>query len=189
MRQIAGAGGTCALVTPTSFLSGQYFSKLRTFLLTQANVLSIGMVSDRLGVFIDVEQETALTLARREQTGHGPATDAYVSVVARDGNYVNVGRCVLPNSGAAWPVPRTESDVVLLKTAAKSRATLADYGYTPVLAHSCGTGTRARRTHQRRVRHVRMEEPLSRCCGQAILLQTVLCVSPEHRKRTGNTAS
>lgn len=129
--KLLAPGGTCALVTPTSFLSGQYFSKLRTFLLTQANVLSIGMVSDRLGVFIDVEQETALTLARREQTGHGPATDAYVSVVARDGNYVNVGRCVLPNSGAAWPVPRTESDVVLLKTAAKSRATLADYGYTP----------------------------------------------------------
>ncbi|ABK06971.1 N-6 DNA methylase [Burkholderia pseudomallei] len=129
--KLLAPGGTCALVTPTSFLSGQYFSKLRTFLLTQANVLSIGMVSDRLGVFIDVEQETALTLARREQTGHGPGTDAYVSVVARDGNYVNVGRCVLPNSGAAWPVPRTESDVVLLKTAAKSRATLADYGYTP----------------------------------------------------------
>ncbi|MBJ9879147.1 N-6 DNA methylase [Burkholderia cenocepacia] len=129
--KLLAPGGACALVTPTSFLSGQYFSKLRTFLLTQANVLSIGMVSDRLGVFIDVEQETALTLARREQTGHGPGTDAYVSVVARDGNYVNVGRCVLPNSGAAWPVPRTESDVVLLKTAAKSRATLADYGYTP----------------------------------------------------------
>ncbi|KHK59961.1 N-6 DNA methylase [Burkholderia sp. A9] len=129
--KLLAPGGTCALVTPTSFLSGQYFSKLRTFLLTQANVLSIGMVSDRLGVFIDVEQETALTLARREQAGHVPVTEADVSVVARDGHYVNVGRCVLPNSGTAWPIPRTESDVVLLKSAAKSRATLADYGYTP----------------------------------------------------------
>lgn len=124
-------GGTCALVTPTSFLSGQNFSKLRTFLMTQATVLSIGMVSDRFGVFIDVEQETALTLARREQTGHTSNTEAEVSVVARNGQYVDVGRCALPNSGAAWPIPRAESDVALLRSAARSRATLADYGYRP----------------------------------------------------------
>lgn len=129
--KLLASGGTCALVTPTSFLSGQYFSKLRTFLMTQTTVLSIGMVSDRLGVFIDVEQETALTLARREEAGHAPTTEAEVSVVARDGKYVDVGRCVLPNSGAAWPIPRAESDVALLKSAAKSRATLADYGYAP----------------------------------------------------------
>lgn len=129
--KLLAPGGTCALVTPTSFLSGQYFSKLRTFLMTRTTVLSIGMVSDRLGVFIDVEQETALTLARREEAGHASTTEAEVSVVARNGHYVNVGRCVLPNSGAAWPIPRTESDVALLKSAAKSRATLADYGYAP----------------------------------------------------------
>ncbi|WP_231680763.1 class I SAM-dependent DNA methyltransferase [Ralstonia pseudosolanacearum] len=127
--RLLAPGGTCALVTPTSFLSGQYFSKLRTLLMTQTTVLSIGMVSDRLGVFIDVEQETALTLARREQTEPMPTVEAGVSVVARDGHYVHVGRCVLPNSGAAWPIPRTESDVALLKSAAKSRATLTDYGY------------------------------------------------------------
>lgn len=124
-------GGTCALVTPTSFLSGRSFSKLRTFLMTETTVLSIGMVSDRLGVFIDVEQETALTLARREESGHKSTTEAEVSVVARDGEYVDVGRCVLPNSGAAWPIPRAESDVALIKSAAKSCATLADYGYKP----------------------------------------------------------
>lgn len=129
--KLLAPGGTCALVTPTSFLSGQYFSKLRTFLMTRTTVLSIGMVSDRLGVFIDVEQETALTLVRREEAGHASTTEAEVSVVARNGHYVNVGRCVLPNSGAAWPIPRTESDVALLKSAAKSRATLADYGYAP----------------------------------------------------------
>ncbi|KVU27924.1 N-6 DNA methylase [Burkholderia ubonensis] len=129
--RLLALGGTCALVTPTSFLSGQYFSKLRTFLKAQTTVLSIGMVSDRLGVFIDVEQETALTLARREQAGLVSTTEADVSVVARDGHYVNVGRCVLPDGGTAWPIPRTESDVALLKSAAKSRATLADYGYTP----------------------------------------------------------
>ncbi|MCW5572314.1 MAG: N-6 DNA methylase [Steroidobacteraceae bacterium] len=127
--KLLAPGGTCALVTPTSFLSGQYFSKLRTFLLTQAKVLSIGMVSDRQGVFIDVQQETALTLARREANGHAMSTVAKVSVVSRDGNYVDVGQCSLPNTGAAWPIPRTESDVLLLRSAMKSAASLADYGY------------------------------------------------------------
>jgi adenine-specific DNA-methyltransferase len=124
-------GGTCALVTPTSFLSGKYFSKLRTFLMTQSTILSIGMVSDRHGVFIDVEQETALTLARREETAHAPTAEAQVAVVTRNGEYVDVGRCILPNSGASWPIPRSENDVALLNNAAKSIATLADYGYAP----------------------------------------------------------
>lgn len=124
-------GGICALVTPTSFLSGRSFSKLRTLLMTKTTVLRIGMVSDRSGVFIDVEQETALTFARREEAGHAPTAKAEVSVVARDGKYVDVGRCDLPNSGAAWPIPRTESDVALLKSAATLQATLNDYGYAP----------------------------------------------------------
>lgn len=127
--KLLAPGGTCALVTPTSFLSGQYFSKLRTFLLTQAKVLSIGMVSDRQGVFIDVQQETALTLARREANGHAMSTVAEVCVVSRDGDYVDVGQCSLPNTGAAWPIPRTESDVLLLRGAMKSAASFADYGY------------------------------------------------------------
>ena len=126
--RLLAIGGICGLVTPTSFLSGRYFSKLRTFLMMQAKVRSIGMVSDRSGVFIDVEQETALTLVLRENAGYA-STTTEVSVVSRDGGYVAVGRCVLPNSGAVWPVPRTESDVELLKSAAKSRASLADYGY------------------------------------------------------------
>jgi len=129
--KLLAPGGTCAVVTPTSFLSGQHFSKLRTFLMTQTAVLSIGMVSDRSGVFIDVEQETALTLSRRQETGCASAAETVVSVVARNGEYVNVGRCVLPNSGASWPIPRSESDVALLKNITKSSATLADYGYTP----------------------------------------------------------
>lgn len=127
--KLLARGGTCALVTPTSFLSGQNFSKLRTFLLSQTKVLSIGMISDRQGVFIDVEQETALTLVRCELAGHAPTAEAEVSVVSADGGYVDVGRCVLPNSGATWPIPRTEDDVALLRCAAKSRASLADYGY------------------------------------------------------------
>lgn len=122
-------GGYAALVTPTSFLSGQYFGRLRKFLLRNTDVAHIGMVSDRQGVFIDVEQETALTVLRRRVEDDRTYLKANVSVVSVAGRYTNVGECMLPNAGAVWPIPRSVDDVVLLKKAALSRFRLSDYGY------------------------------------------------------------
>lgn len=127
--KLIAPGGICALVTPTSFLSGRNFSKLRRYLMRQVTMLSIGMVSDRSGVFIDVEQETALTLALHEEVKDLRIKETKISVIARNGNYVDVGRCILPDSGVSWPIPRTENDVALLKSVANSCATLTDYGY------------------------------------------------------------
>jgi adenine-specific DNA-methyltransferase len=121
--------GRAALVTPTSFLSGQYFGRLRKFLIRNTDVEHIGMVSDRQGVFIDVEQETALTILRRRiKTGRTPVR-ANVSVVSGAGQYKSVGECLLPNAGAVWPIPRSIEDVALLKTATLSKFRLSDYGY------------------------------------------------------------
>lgn len=71
--------GLAALVTPTSFLSGQSFSKLRSFLMENAEILHIGIVADRHGVFINVEQETSLTLLRQRQPEHATETTAQVA--------------------------------------------------------------------------------------------------------------
>ena len=121
--------GHAALVTPTSFLSGQYFGRLRKFLMRNTDVEHIGMVSDRQGVFIDVEQETALTVLRRRAEEDHTQVRANVSVVSGAGQYTSVGECTLSNSGAAWPIPRSVDDVTLLKAAALSRFCLSDYGY------------------------------------------------------------
>lgn len=120
--------GHAALVTPTSFLTGQYFSALRKYLASETAVLRIGMVSDRTGIFIDVEQETALTVLRRS----GAMAIAWlttVSLVARDGSYRKVGTCTLSATGEAWTIPRTESDVALLARLSKSIYRIEDYGY------------------------------------------------------------
>jgi adenine-specific DNA-methyltransferase len=122
-------GGHAALVTPTSFLSGQYFGRLRKFLIRNTDVEHIGMVSDRQGVFIDVEQETALTVLRRRTEENRTQVRANVSVVSGTGHYTSVGECTLPNAGAVWPIPRSVEDVALLKTATLSRFRLSDYGY------------------------------------------------------------
>jgi adenine-specific DNA-methyltransferase len=122
-------GGYAAFVTPTSFLSGKNFRKLRSFLMRNTEVAHIGLVSDSQSVFIDVEQETALTVLRRcSETDRGQAT-AKVSVVSAVGDYKCVGECLLPNSGAVWPIPRSVGDVALLDATSKSRHRLADYGY------------------------------------------------------------
>lgn len=122
-------GGRAALVTPTSFLSGQYFGRLRRFLIRNTDVEHIGMVSDRQGVFIDVAQETALTVLRRCTEKDRKQVRAKVSVVSRTGQYTSVGECTLPNAGAVWPIPRSIEDVALLRTATLSRFRLSDYGY------------------------------------------------------------
>lgn len=122
-------GGYAALVTPTSFLSGRDFSKLRTFLMRNTEIAHIGMVSDRHGVFIDVEQETALTVVRRRAESDCIHARAKVSVVSATGQYKGVGECILPNGGAVWPIPRSVEDVALLRAASTSKFRLVDYGY------------------------------------------------------------
>lgn len=122
-------GGVVALVTPTSFLSGRYFSGLRSFLIRNTDVEHIGMVSERKGVFIDVEQETVLTVLRRRVPDNRTVAQAKVSVVSVEGEYTPVGTSVLPNGGSVWPIPRAVADVELLTRAATSKFRLADYGY------------------------------------------------------------
>lgn len=122
--------GIVALLTPTSFLSGQHFARLRTFLIRNAEVEHIAMVADRQRVFIDVEQETALTILRRHATAEDRTqASAKVSVVSIDGTYAPIGTSVLPGGGGAWPIPRTTADVALLKRAAATAFRFADYGY------------------------------------------------------------
>ncbi len=122
-------GGVAALVTPTSYLSGQYFSGLRKHIMRNADVLRIGMISDRKGVFIDVLQETALTLLKKKTEIESCDTTTCVSVVGLDGSYKDVGECQLPNSGTTWPIPRTNDDKSLLLKVSKATASLASYGY------------------------------------------------------------
>jgi len=121
--------GICALITPTSFLSGQYFSKLRCYLMKESQILSIGIVNVRSGIFIGVLQETALTLLRRVDSVHTSQTKASVSMVSSDGKYADIGPCTLPNSGASWPIPREVPDLIMLRNADGCKFRLHDYGY------------------------------------------------------------
>jgi len=123
--------GLVGLVTPTSFISGQHFASLRTFLLEYANVRHIGLIKERERVYLGVEQETALTVLRTRDVRNNKITHTAVSVVERDGDYRPIGQCVLPNSGTSWPLARAEVDIELLQNASRSPFRLSDYGYSP----------------------------------------------------------
>lgn len=120
-------GGLCTVVTPTSFLSGHSFAKLRKFITEDCQVLSVGMLSEREGVFIDVQQETAVTTIGRDSKKVAPPTS--VSLVHPGGGNELVGTCRLPSSEAAWPIPRISSDVELIHAAERLKHRINDYGY------------------------------------------------------------
>ncbi len=131
--KLAKVNGIVGLVTPTSFLSGQSFSSLRSFLLNQGAVKHIGFIRARLRVYLDVQQDTALTIIRPGKQAQHERAIAGVSVLDRRGRYTKVGSCPLPNSGSSWPLARDAADIALLQHATKSDSRLADYGYTPMI--------------------------------------------------------
>ncbi len=67
---IVKENGKVAYLTPTSFLSGEYFKNLRLFLRTHTVPLEIDFVSVRKGVFEDVLQETMLATYRVDSCKH-----------------------------------------------------------------------------------------------------------------------
>lgn len=120
--------GVCAVVTPTSYLSGHSFSSLRSHLLEVAQVASVGIVGEREGVFMDVQQETAVTIFKpRDPQRVVARTD--ISLISTRGDLIPIGDCLLPRSGAAWSIPRAASDVPLIAYSSKMNFRLLDYGY------------------------------------------------------------
>lgn len=125
-------GGVAGLLTPTSYLSGQYFSRLRTYLLANADTAQIDLfVGRRDALFLQVEQEATIAVLRKHETRPATPTTTQVYLVEPGQPEQLIGRCSLPNSGCAWPVPRSHGDAQLLRTSARACARLADYGYTP----------------------------------------------------------
>ncbi len=136
--QLVKTDGLVGLLTPTSFLSGQYFSKLRTELLTNSDLLQIDMLSDRVAMFLGVQQETVVTVLKTRPPKKMAPTSTEVFVLTPEGKFENVGRCLLPASGKPWPIPRAAGDATLLLRAAESSSRLSSFGYVAKVGHLVG---------------------------------------------------
>lgn len=117
------------LLTPTSYLSGSYFSKLRTAILETADVCQLDMVDDRIGVFIGVSQGALLSVFMRNAKRKRSPFTTKVCALSKDGKFTLVGNCSLTNRIGAWAVPRQPGDEEILRQAATSPHRLKDFGY------------------------------------------------------------
>ena len=124
-------GGVIAYVTPTSFLSGEYFKALRVLLGREAPPVSIDFLGERKGVFADVLQETLLAAYRR---GGDPSAGKVHFISARPDGAIErtaAGVFNLPeNLDEPWLMPRTEAQSALVRRVDDLPHRLADYGYT-----------------------------------------------------------
>ena len=124
-------GGIIAYVTPTSFLSGEYFKALRGLLARDAPPASIDFIRARRGVFADVLQETLLAAYRRGDD-RGAGKVHFISA-RPDGSIerTTAGSFNLPdNPHGPWLMPRTQAQSALMRRVDSLRCRLADYGYT-----------------------------------------------------------
>ena len=129
--RLASQGGVIAYVTPTSFLSGEYFKALRDLLGKEAPPVGIDFVAMRKGVFADVLQETLLAAYKRG----GAPLPGNVHLISSSGNgsvsRKFAGTFQIPEKpDRPWLMPRAETQSSLVRRANEFPSRLADYGYT-----------------------------------------------------------
>ena len=128
--RVCRPGGIVALVTPASFLGGQYFKQLRAMLRREAPPVAIDFVSDRGGVFDAVLQETVLVVFSR--TPGNPRVSVRIarpSSLDAPCRISEVGQIELgADSEGPWILPRTSRDADLLQRVRAMPNRLGDYG-------------------------------------------------------------
>lgn len=123
-------GGVIAYLTPTSMLSGHYYSALRAMLAAEAPPAAIDFVHARSGVFEDVLQETLLAIYRRSQAV-GRVQVHYIQITdERQTHLVRNGTIGLPaDPSQPWLAPRAPAQASLVAAAERMPARLSDWGY------------------------------------------------------------
>lgn len=123
-------GGTIAYLTPTSVLSGHYYSALRGMMANEAPPTAIDFVQARRGVFEDVLQETLLATYRKGAKA-SRAQVHYVQVTnEREAHVIHNGTIGLPSPPSQpWLAPREPRHSALIAVAETMPTRLADWGY------------------------------------------------------------
>lgn len=127
-------GGMAAMITPSGFLSGHSFTPLRKGLASHNTVRNIALSPKRAALFIDVQQEVAIThVVKGRRSGRSPRVK--VETLCRATQTEVLNKIQLPSDGQIWAIPRNADDALILEQAARCPATLADYGYRARVGH------------------------------------------------------
>jgi adenine-specific DNA-methyltransferase len=123
--------GVIGFLTPTSFLSGEYFKNLRRLLRTRSNPVEIDFVAVRKGVFEDVLQETMLAVYQKKVVNK-------VCIKVNQITTLPGAKLEITSAGnfplakdifAPWILPRNIDQGLIVKAIKKMPLTLKDYGY------------------------------------------------------------
>lgn len=125
-RLLASKGKT-VLLTPMSFLSGQYFSKLRQVLTQEGHVKQLDLIHEKEGVFLGAEQDSVITVWDKS----GTAAPTVINALSAEGGCNAVGSLSLTKADKPWSVPRTVADNELVPFLQRPKHSLSSYGYKP----------------------------------------------------------
>lgn len=145
--RLANVHGLIAYVTPTSFLAGQYFKRLRGLLGREAPPVAVDFIAQRKGVFDGVLQEALLATYRRKVQAQ-PVPVSLVTPMDESTAHVQmVADFSLPSSAdEPWLIPRSLEQVPLVEQMGHMPQRLADWGY------SVSTGPLVWNRHKRQLR-------------------------------------
>ncbi|MEE4209115.1 MAG: N-6 DNA methylase [Parvularcula sp.] len=117
----ARPGGIVALVIPSSFRAGPLYDRMRSFVRSQAEVLAIGSIAGRDGVFIDVAQDVSVLIARKGKPHNADAPVRFPEVGLKTQIAPAIEQRLPTEAGEAWPLPAIDPALI-------GGATLSDYG-------------------------------------------------------------
>ena len=164
--RLTDVGGIVAFVTPTSFLSGQYFKALRSILASEAPPVCLDFVQQRDGVFEGVLQETVLVAFRKR---NGGAVTTKINTIQADRSnggvkVASVTRITASSLGERpWLFPRSESQRDVLRGAMRMTSRLSEYGLTVI------TGQLVWNRHKDQLRAAPMKRALPLVWAESVL--------------------
>lgn len=144
-------GGVIAFVTPTSLLSGQYFKSLRSLLIREAPPRTIDFISERVGIFDDVLQETMLAVYARGSSERRVGLCALRTTNDGQVEVEQVDTLKLTEAEGPWILSRRSEQAAFFHSLPNLSARLADYGYT------VSTGPLVWNRHKPQLRYTRKD--------------------------------
>jgi adenine-specific DNA-methyltransferase len=128
---LAGDRGIVHFLTPTSFLGGHYFNRLRKFIGIQSWPTHFEFIKNREGVFEGVQQEVIASLFRKGIRRR--KTKVFVTDVNEQKtlmNSVKTGYAVIGKGySAPWKLPRDAESGRILQSLPPNLGTLKDLGF------------------------------------------------------------
>lgn len=121
--RVTKPGGLIALVIPSSFRAGPLYDRMRTYIRARGQVLTIGLVESRNGVFVDVAQDVSVLIVRKG-VPHDADIPVSFPVMSPSATRTQTLFHPLPDKAELpWSIPMVEDSP-------HGEATLKDYGVT-----------------------------------------------------------